>query len=688
MPRVYTRDTQVNIGSGGLIYDLSDTTDVNASLATGNYSNSAYDVKFSWQIELPQAAADMPSNTVFPVSVVIGSITSTSLARFRLEHYNGTTFTAASAYSAEFSTPGTKTFNLTLAATWNPLNFNRLRLVVEARKVSSHGSDSLSMTVNGASGYVDYVTDPSRYIAAALTATATLAATGTVVLPPRANLQAALTFTAVANRYMVEEVYPAGLIRATTTPAQWTIQSRTLVALNSITAYSVPFGRKRAAGGVYTGVLAIGKIAAAGEADYPPFATIQVTLPEEAPYTLTTARLPGWPTNAVRVDGGCGLVEWNGGLYLSYTWFDATATQGARYGFSVDRFDLTTLAWANVAQQGGLDSWADSGNTIESNAGNRRGYAYPVIADGAQFILVGCGDRNSATFNPSTTKIVSYRCYRLTTGHALTFEAAIAGSSILATNTYGDNGGSTVPWAPRAMRGFVASDGRPAWIFLSSAFSSGWAIIRLTTTPSLVRDYLSGLLVTGYFTSDNGKRNADNIVPFRTSAGRVGIVESTVNTGVERNLLRVYDYVAGTALGSNYQVGNPAIPVGVLDGIHFADPGHSDVTAVRALSHPWVMGSIDYALTGAQPNLANLPATRTEYVRALRSPFVDTPSLTLAPAGASDTGFSWNGDDYIVRPIVSGPFSGPYFLETWITRRGTKLATLLPATLTPLRSPG
>ncbi len=669
MPQFWLKDT-INAGIDRFMNGSTGTqVAVNLSI-----NDTAYVQVGTWSGSPSGVFGRLPTSDQFPVSVSIAAVSGDVGMRYRLQKVVFPSTVAASGpYSPVFTGTGPKGTTLTLATTWAV--GDELRLSIEITRLSGHGGVSLDVNTNQLSS-VTYTSVVAVAGAVTFPAVATASIEGTLVEPPGVAFAATAEATFFANRYPVQVVYPAQLVKMRTSPAQWALHH-----LETITLYDASpaggefnradFGCPRAAGGAYVGHGVTGRFAP-GDAIGAAVAIARV-LPQAAPEWISLDYVPGAPADGAAFVSTAAMVEWNGGLYLSYGWWDNTAAQGARYGFSVDRLDLGTLTWSNVASQGGLNSWFDAAETIEvqTSLDRRRVYADPVAIGSNLYLLVRAGAQTYYQYGtPSTTRAPAYDVYRLTDAHALSFEATLGATSVLPTSTYGNQ---EVPWQPRRCRGFEASDGRPAWLTYSMHGSTGYAIVRLTTTPTLVRDHLSGLLSPNDG-SDGHIRHAGNIVPFRTTAGRVGVVESTDHSfGNERDYLRVYDYVAGSAMTTRFSIATPA-HAAFLDDIRFVYPGQSDVPTIRAFCETWLMEDIDYVLNGSVPDLASLPVTPTHRVPSARRNEVGG-SANLEPGGGHNAAFTDESGDYRLHMefIASGT---PRFVM-WMSRRGEQLAAVL-----------
>ena len=156
--RYYLNGTQTNDGTGGIIYDLSDTIGT-----AGSVSNTTNQTTFTLTQAWQQTVGTTVSGTSFDISIDANSISGTAEFRFRIARIDNTnTIQAASSYSSTYNTTGIKTATLTLSTTWN--TGDRLRLEFEARRAGGHGNVSVEVNTGDADSYVDAdITPASTY---------------------------------------------------------------------------------------------------------------------------------------------------------------------------------------------------------------------------------------------------------------------------------------------------------------------------------------------------------------------------------------------------------------------------------------------------------------------------------------------------------------------------------------------
>lgn len=148
--KYFLRDTQTNLGTGGIGYDLSTTQGTPATLNTNNLNDTAYTEMLFFQQRVDHSITSIS----FPTSVSVNSISGTLGYRWRLQRVNNAnTVLASSAYSSIFTTTGTNTATLTLNQTW--ASGDRLRLSFEIARTGGHGNVSLLLNVNNINSFVD-----------------------------------------------------------------------------------------------------------------------------------------------------------------------------------------------------------------------------------------------------------------------------------------------------------------------------------------------------------------------------------------------------------------------------------------------------------------------------------------------------------------------------------------------------
>jgi len=147
--RYYLRDTQTNVGTGGIIFDLS--LDVGTSSPNSESENSnAFTEVAAWQ----QKVNNFIGGTSFPYSFNISSISGTLEYRFRLQRVDSSNVVqASSSYSTTYSTVGIKTGTFTFSTAWN--FGDRLRVSLEIRRSGGHGNVTVTINLNDSATYVD-----------------------------------------------------------------------------------------------------------------------------------------------------------------------------------------------------------------------------------------------------------------------------------------------------------------------------------------------------------------------------------------------------------------------------------------------------------------------------------------------------------------------------------------------------
>ena len=147
--RYYLQNTQTNEGTGGTIYDLTDTIG-SAGSVQNSTNQSSFTLTQAWQ----QTFGTTVTGTSFDISVNIASISGNAESRFRIARVDSANnVQAASSYSTTYNTTGTKTFTLTLSTTWSA--GDRLRLEQEVRRAGGHGNVSFQTSTGNSNSYVD-----------------------------------------------------------------------------------------------------------------------------------------------------------------------------------------------------------------------------------------------------------------------------------------------------------------------------------------------------------------------------------------------------------------------------------------------------------------------------------------------------------------------------------------------------
>jgi len=162
--KYFLRNTQTNVGTGGIGYDLSTTQGTSTTLNTGNLNSTDFTEMLFWQVTV----GDTPTATTFPTSLSISALTGTLGYRWRIQRVDSSnTVLASSAYSTTRTTTGTQTETLTLSETWAA--GDRFRLSFEIARTGGHGNVALNLNVNDANSFVDVdktadLVDTSRFL--------------------------------------------------------------------------------------------------------------------------------------------------------------------------------------------------------------------------------------------------------------------------------------------------------------------------------------------------------------------------------------------------------------------------------------------------------------------------------------------------------------------------------------------
>jgi hypothetical protein len=146
--RHFSRNTQTNAGTGGIVYDLSTTVGTSSTL-NRSHSNTTFTELISWQIDVD----DKVNSTSFPTSIEITTINNTSY-RWRIQRVNSSNVVqASSAYSTSQTTTGVKTQTLTLSTTWAV--GDRLRFSLEVTRPNTMTAASMNIGINRSTSFVD-----------------------------------------------------------------------------------------------------------------------------------------------------------------------------------------------------------------------------------------------------------------------------------------------------------------------------------------------------------------------------------------------------------------------------------------------------------------------------------------------------------------------------------------------------
>lgn len=158
----YLRNTNADTTCDGASTpkDLSKTQGSPTTQATSTTSSASFVEVASFDIN---ASGDGPASGNADVSVDVAIVNVGSEYRFRVQAVDdsGCGVTASSAYSAAFTTNGIKTLSTTLA--W-AAGDDRLRLSIEARLASGHGSAGITVNVNDTDSTVvmEFPAPPAR----------------------------------------------------------------------------------------------------------------------------------------------------------------------------------------------------------------------------------------------------------------------------------------------------------------------------------------------------------------------------------------------------------------------------------------------------------------------------------------------------------------------------------------------
>lgn len=149
--RTYFRNTQTNVGTGGIIYDLSAVVGTGATLLSGPVNTTTPTEVFAFQLTVGTV---ITAPTIF-TAISINAFTGNGpIVRWRIQRVNSSNVVqASSAYSQNETTTGNKTATLNLSTTW--VASDRLRLSVELSR-SGMNNATVRLNVNNLNSYVEY----------------------------------------------------------------------------------------------------------------------------------------------------------------------------------------------------------------------------------------------------------------------------------------------------------------------------------------------------------------------------------------------------------------------------------------------------------------------------------------------------------------------------------------------------
>lgn len=149
--RTYFRNTQTNVGAGGIVYDLSAVVGTGATLLSGGVNSATPTEVFAFQL----TTGTMITSATILTGVSINALTANGATiRWRVQRVNSANVVqASSAYSQNETTTGNKTATLTLSTTWAAAD--RLRLSVELSR-SGMNAATVTLNVNSLNSYAEY----------------------------------------------------------------------------------------------------------------------------------------------------------------------------------------------------------------------------------------------------------------------------------------------------------------------------------------------------------------------------------------------------------------------------------------------------------------------------------------------------------------------------------------------------
>lgn len=186
--RSHLRDTQTESGTGGTVYDLSETQGTPATLASASVNSGSFTEVFRWQRTVGNEVGSSTISTRLDVAVISAS----AEYQWRVIRLNSAGVEqATSDYSSGQSTTGVKIQSFILDTTWAVGDI--LALALELRKSSGGGNRTITVDVNAADSWTEHevtvVAQPITPAAVTITAadgTLTIS-TGAVGITPAAQ---------------------------------------------------------------------------------------------------------------------------------------------------------------------------------------------------------------------------------------------------------------------------------------------------------------------------------------------------------------------------------------------------------------------------------------------------------------------------------------------------------------------
>jgi hypothetical protein len=151
LSRNFLRNAQTELGTGGAVFDLSETEGTPTTLSSGNLSSGGFTEVLRWQ----RTVGDAVGAATISTQLSVATISANAQYRWRLIRLNSSGVEqATSDYSGTQTTVGIKTSTFVFSTTWE--SGDRLALVLEFGKTSGGGNRAMSVDVNSADSFADF----------------------------------------------------------------------------------------------------------------------------------------------------------------------------------------------------------------------------------------------------------------------------------------------------------------------------------------------------------------------------------------------------------------------------------------------------------------------------------------------------------------------------------------------------
>jgi hypothetical protein len=149
--RNFLRNAQTELGTGGAVYDLSETEGTPTTLSSGNVSAGGFTEVLRWQ----RTVGDAVGAATISTQLSVATISANAQYRWRVVRLDSSGVEqATSTYSGTQTTTGIKISTFVLSTTWAA--GDRLALVLEFGKTSGGGNRAMSVDVNSADSFADF----------------------------------------------------------------------------------------------------------------------------------------------------------------------------------------------------------------------------------------------------------------------------------------------------------------------------------------------------------------------------------------------------------------------------------------------------------------------------------------------------------------------------------------------------